>query len=71
MTTIEPVDGISDYICDGTKWILVYRTIGLNNAFSGRHTGQITGKLDTIEYSSTELEMADRATALGVEIPED
>ena len=70
MVTVEKdVNGISDCICDGNKWHLVYKDVDKEYFFHGTHCGQITGKYLTIELHDTEEEMNNRIEELGIELP--
>lgn len=58
--------GVSDCICDGSHWLVVYQ--GTKLCFFGQHAGETTTK-GTIDYYDTELEANERVVQLGLEDP--
>lgn len=71
ITEVKDENGVTDYTCaTGLCWFLAYYTANGSYHSHGRHKGQITGKLITIEHSfSTELELLSRISQLSIIIP--
>ena len=70
MTEVSKVDGVSNYVSDGSKYILSYLTDDKTYYFHGTHNGQITGKNITIEYFDTEEELNSRMEDLSIVVPD-
>ena len=65
----KPLGVVGGCSCNGGKFFLVHDTNG-KLLFHGSHGGQVVSS-QQIEKFDTEEEMLARATALGLEIPED